>query len=56
MNLTHNYINNLEWVTPRENQDRKNSVKPSMSKLSKEDVEYIRNHSKKMERRKNMEI
>lgn len=47
MNLTHNYINNLEWVTPRENQNRKNSIKPSMSKLSKEDVEYIRNHQKR---------
>lgn len=46
MNLTHNYIKNLEWVTPRENQDRRNSIKPSMAKLSKEDVKYIRENYK----------
>lgn len=47
MNKEHNYIGNLEWVTNAENMRRRNKmVGYTGSKLSKEDIKYIKDNYK----------
>lgn len=48
MDKTHNYIGNLEWVTNKENTDRRVAIKGhNGQKLSKSDVLYIRKTQKR---------